>query len=143
MRQVGAFGNTYHNFGKHKTMFPASAREGSFWAYSVGQDPSYSKSNRLHVDISSAFDAFIHFKYFLNIDSSKMIPNSHEVSNFNQLFLKLSRFFPSSVSNCMGWDSANETESGIQVCHTTTRRKLVHYNRLLRLRQCDSCQEDA
>ena len=34
------------------------------------------------------------FHYFevYSIDSSKMIDTSHEVSNFNQLFLKLNQF---------------------------------------------------
>jgi hypothetical protein len=55
----------------------------------VGQNPSDSKSNRLHVDIFRfCFDSFeVH-----SIDSSKMIGNSPEVSNFNRLFLKLNRF---------------------------------------------------
>ena len=39
------------------TMVDSSAREGSFWAYLVGQDPSDSKSRF----------AFIHFMYILYI----------------------------------------------------------------------------
>ena len=55
----------------------------------VGQDPSDSKSNRLHVEILRfcfhTFDVF-------SIESSKMIGKFPEVLNFNQLFLKLNRF---------------------------------------------------
>jgi hypothetical protein len=64
---------------------------GSFWAYNkVGQDPSDSKSNRWHGDIFRF--CFHSFEIHSYIYSSKMIGNSHEVSNFNQLFLKLNRF---------------------------------------------------
>jgi len=49
----------------------------------VGQDPSDSKSTRLHVDIFRC--CFIHLRYLL-IDSSKMIGDSPEVSDFNWLF---------------------------------------------------------
>ena len=66
-----------------------SAREFSFWAYRVGQDPSDSESNRLHVDI---FRFCFHSFEVYSIDSSKMIGNFPEVSNFNRLFLKLNRF---------------------------------------------------
>jgi hypothetical protein len=55
----------------------------------VGQDPSDSKSNRSHVDI---FQCCFHSFGAYSIDSSKMLGNSHEVSNFNRLFLKLNRF---------------------------------------------------
>ena len=55
----------------------------------VGQDPSVSESNRLHVDI---FRFFFHSVEVYSIDSSKMIGNSPEVFNFNRLFLKLNRF---------------------------------------------------
>ena len=55
----------------------------------VNQDPSDSKSNRLHIDIFRCY--FYSFKIYY-IDSSKMIGNSPEVSNFNRVFLKLSRF---------------------------------------------------
>ena len=55
----------------------------------VGQDPSDSKSNRLHVDI---FRFCFHSFEVYSIDSSKMIGNSPEVSNFNRLNLKLNRF---------------------------------------------------
>ena len=54
-----------------------------------GQDPSVSKSNRLHVDIFRFF--FINLRYIL-INSSKMIGKFPEVLNFNRLFLKLNRF---------------------------------------------------
>ena len=70
-------------------MVLASAWEVSFWAYRVGQDPGDSKSNRLHVDI---FRFCFHSFEVYSIDSSKMIGNSPEVSNFNRLFLKLNRF---------------------------------------------------
>ena len=54
---------------------------GSFWAYIVGQDRSDSKSNRLHVDI---FQFYFHSFEVYSIDSSKMISNFSEVSNFNR-----------------------------------------------------------
>ena len=50
----------------------------------VGQDSSYSKSNRLHVDI---FRFCFHSFEVYFIDSSIIIGNSHKVSNFNRLFL--------------------------------------------------------
>jgi hypothetical protein len=57
----------------------------------VGQDPSDSKSNRLHVDIFRL--CFHSFEVYFSIDSSKTIGNTPEVSNFNRwLFLKLNRF---------------------------------------------------
>ena len=62
---------------------------GSSWAYIVGQDPSDSKSSRFHVDI---FRFCFHSFEAYSIDSSKMIGNSHEFSNFNWLFLKLNWF---------------------------------------------------
>ena len=54
----------------------------------VGQDPSDSNSNQLHVDIFRfCFHSFeVHF-----IDSSKMIGKFPEVFNFNRLFLELNR----------------------------------------------------
>jgi hypothetical protein len=55
----------------------------------VGQDPSISKSNWLHVDI---FWFCFHSFEIYSIDSYRMISNSLEVSNFDQLFLKLNRF---------------------------------------------------
>ena len=55
----------------------------------VGQDPSDSKSNQLHVDIF--WFCFNSFEVY-SIDSSKMIGNSLEISNFNLLFLKLNWF---------------------------------------------------
>ena len=57
--------------------------------FRVGQDPSGTKSNRLHVDI---LRFCCHSFKVYSIDSSKMIGNSLEISNFNQLFFKLSRF---------------------------------------------------
>ena len=60
-----------------------SAREVSFWAYGVGQDPSDSKSSRLHVDI---FRFFCFHSFEVNsINSSKIIGNPPKVSNFNRL----------------------------------------------------------
>ena len=56
----------------------------------VGQDPSDSKSNQLHVDILRF--CFIHLRYIPSIDSSKMIDNSPKVLNCNRLFLKLNQF---------------------------------------------------
>ena len=56
----------------------------------VGQDPSDFKSSRLHVDIFR-FAFFYSFEVYSSMDSSKMISNSFEVSNFNQLFLKLNQ----------------------------------------------------
>ena len=55
----------------------------------VNQDPSDSKSNRLHVVI---FWFWFHSFEVYSIDSSKMIGNPPKVSNFNWLFLKLNRF---------------------------------------------------
>ena len=63
---------------------------GSFRAYRVGQDPSDSKSSRLHVDIFR-FWCFHSFKVY-SVNFSKTIGNPTEVSNFNELFLKLNRF---------------------------------------------------
>ena len=57
----------------------------------VGEDPSDSKSNWLHVDIfrfcSHSFD-----EVYSSTDSSKMIGNSPEFSNSTRLFLKLNQF---------------------------------------------------
>ena len=50
----------------------------------VGQDPSDSRSNRLHV--------VIFWFCFHSLDSSKMISEFPEVFNFNWLFLILNRF---------------------------------------------------
>ena len=61
---------------------------GSFWAYRVGQDPSDSKSNRIHVDI---FRICFHSCEVYSIDSSNVIGKFPEVLNFNRLFLKLNR----------------------------------------------------
>jgi hypothetical protein len=62
----------------------------SFWAYyRVSQDPSSdSESNWLHVDIIFWF-CFHSFGVYNTMDSSKMIGNSLEVSNFNRLHPKL------------------------------------------------------
>ena len=59
--------------------------------YRVGQDPSDSKSNWLHVDIIFRF-CFDSFEVYSCIDSSRMMGNSPEVLTFNRLFLKLNRF---------------------------------------------------
>ena len=53
-----------------------SAREVSFWAYRVCQDPSDSKSNWLHVHI--VWFSFHSFEVD-SIDSSKMMGNSPEL----------------------------------------------------------------
>ena len=55
----------------------------------IGQDPSVSKSNQLHVDI---FRFFFYLSQVYSIDSSRMMGNFPEVLNFNRLFLKLNRF---------------------------------------------------
>ena len=55
----------------------------------VNQDPSDSKSNRLHVNI---FWFCFHSFEIYSIDSSKMINNFPEVSNFNQVVFKLNQF---------------------------------------------------
>ena len=64
---------------------------GRFWAYRVGQDPGDSKSSGLHVEIIFQF-CFHSFEVYSLIDSSKMIGNSPQVSNFNRLFLILNQF---------------------------------------------------
>ena len=56
----------------------------------VGQDPCDSKYSRLHVDILWFY--FHSFEAYSSMDSSKMISNSHVISNFNRLFLKLKGF---------------------------------------------------
>ena len=73
-----------------RRMLRNSGREVSFWAYRVGQDPSDSEPKRLHVDIFRF--CFHSFKEVYCKDSSKMIGNAPEVSNFDRLFLKLHRF---------------------------------------------------
>ena len=66
---------------------------GSFGAYIISQDSSDSKSNRLHVDDIFRF-CFYSFEVYSFIDSSQMIGNSPQVSNFNRLFLlKLNQLF--------------------------------------------------
>ena len=52
----------------------------------IGEDPSDSKSNRIHVDI---FQFLLDSFEVYSIDSSKMIGNFPKVLNFNWLFLKL------------------------------------------------------
>ena len=49
----------------------------------IGQNPSVSKSNRLHVVIFRFF--FIKFEVY-SINSSKMMGNSPEALNYTQLF---------------------------------------------------------
>ena len=56
----------------------------------TGQDPSDSKSNRLHVDI---FRFCFHSDELYSTDSSQMIGNSPELSEFNRLLLELNRLF--------------------------------------------------
>ena len=67
-----------------------SVREVFGLTYIVGQDPSDSKSNQLHVDIFQV--CCFHSVEVYSIDSSKMSGNSPEVFNFNQLNLKVNRF---------------------------------------------------
>ena len=55
----------------------------------VGQGPSDSKSNWLHVDI---FQFCFHSFEVYSIDSFKKIGKFPEVLNFNRLCLKLNRF---------------------------------------------------
>jgi hypothetical protein len=55
----------------------------------VGQDPSDSKSSWSHVDILHVL--LFSFEEY-SICSSKITGNSHEVSNFNRLFLNLNQF---------------------------------------------------
>ena len=70
----------------------ASARE-VVWAYTVGQDPSDSKSNQLHVHIFR-FWSFHSFEVYYFIDSSRMISKFPQVLNFNRLFLELKPVLP-------------------------------------------------
>ena len=56
----------------------------------VGQDPSDSKSQPVTCSHRPVLLYSVEVYYY--IDSSKTIGNSPEVSNFNWLFLKLSRF---------------------------------------------------
>ena len=56
----------------------------------VGQDPSDSKSNRLHVDIFGF--CLYSFEVYSSINSFKMFGNSPQVANFNRLlFLELNQ----------------------------------------------------
>ena len=71
-------------------MLGTGAREVSFGAYIVGQDPSDSKSNRFNVHIFR-FGCFHSFEVY-SMGSFEIIGYSSEVSNFNRLFLKLDRF---------------------------------------------------
>jgi len=56
----------------------------------VGQDSSDSKSNRLHVDIDLL--VLLYSFEVHSMDSSIMIGNYLEVSNFSRFFLKLNQF---------------------------------------------------
>ena len=57
---------------------------GKFWGlYIVGQDPSGSKSNRLHVDIIFRFCCHS-FEVYSSIDSPKVMGDSPKVSNFHR-----------------------------------------------------------
>ena len=64
----------------------------------VSQDPSDSKSSRLHVDIIFRI-CFHSFVVYSSIDFSKTIGNSPEVSTFKWLFLKLNQF----ICNWFSW----------------------------------------
>ena len=66
----------------------------SFQSFEVCSNPSDSKSNNLHVDIFR-FCSFHSFEV-CSMDSSQMIGNSPEVSNFNRFICIYPRFFPSS-----------------------------------------------
>ena len=83
----------------HLTVLISSTSKSNLHTYSpvpgkflgiVGQEPSDSKSSWLHVDIFRF--CFHSFEVYFFIDSSKMIGNFPEVSNFNRLFLKLNQF---------------------------------------------------
>ena len=65
----------------------------------IGQDPTVSKSNWLHVDI---FRFFLYYLEAYSIDSSKMTSKFPKVLNFDQLFLKLNRFMSSQFSSFIG-----------------------------------------
>ena len=71
-----------------KLQFLSSSMSGEILGI-IGQDPSVSKSNQLHVDI---FRFFFYLSQVYSIDSSRMMGNFPEVLNFNQLFLKLNQF---------------------------------------------------
>ena len=84
---------------------------GSFWANRVGQDPSDSKSNRLHVHIFR-FCFFYSFEVY-SIDSSILIGKFLEVSNFNRLFLKLMGWSHRAVPTpSVGISGCNSEKSG-------------------------------
>ena len=68
----------------------------------VSQDPSDSKSNGSQVDIFRF--PFNSFEVY-SIDSSKMIGNSPEFSNFNQLFLKLNQLICNQLPVLLGHSS--------------------------------------
>ena len=77
-----------------EALWTSAHRPGSIWAYMLESVPSGSIyiyiSSRLHVDIFQ-FWCFHSFEVH-SINSSKMIRNSSEVSNFNRLFLELNQF---------------------------------------------------
>ena len=56
----------------------------------VSQNPSDSKSNQLNIDM--ILPVLLYSVEVYSRDSSNIIGNSPEVSNFNWLFLKLNRF---------------------------------------------------
>ena len=84
----------------------SSAREGGFWAYSVGQDPSDSKSKRLHVEIFR-FCCFHSFEEVYSIDSSKMVGKSPQVlmhfTSSDGYFSNLTQWF-GRILGITGWD---------------------------------------
>ena len=59
------------------------------YIYRVGEDPSDSKSNWLHVDI---FRFYFHSFEIYSVDSSKLMGKFPEVLNLNRLFLELNQF---------------------------------------------------
>ena len=79
----------------------------------VGQDPSDSKSSQLHVDIF--WFCFHSFEVYSSINSSKMIGNSREVSNFHRLLLKLNRFMHNSLP----------VLPGHSFTHTSNKQRIV------------------
>ena len=62
---------------------------GMVFGHNIGQDPSVSNSNRLHVDIFRFF--LISFRYVLWI-LLVLFGDFREVLNFEWLFFKLNRF---------------------------------------------------
>ena len=94
----------------HEQSFPITQACGAaILRISVAQQPhrtsarevfGHIESVKIHVILnpagsmltSSSGFAIIHARYIPSIDSSNMIGNSPEFSNFNRLFLKLNRF---------------------------------------------------